>query len=538
MLANPFTQKKYIVVDDFADMRSTVRSMLRSLGVSNVDQARDGESAIAQMVKTRYDVLLVDYNLGKGKDGQQILEEARYRDLIGVDSIFIMITAESTRDMVMGIVEYEPDSYLSKPFTKDLLRTRLAKLIEKKADLASINTALRAKNYRRAIDLCDKLIARRPKNLSDILKLKANTCITAGRHDDAIAVYEGVLAIREIAWARLGMGKVLFARKKYPEAREVFQSLVDHNTSLVAAYDWLAKTQVALHQPEAAEQTLTKAVDLSPRAIKRQHVLGELALGNGNAHKAERAFDTAVSLGKHSVFNDPSLYCGLAKSKTANKKHDEALCVVKDLGEVFCDDARTAFYDATATAAIFWQQGDVDAAVEQAERAEAAMLGASGAFDSRQALEMATTFSMMGDKEKSVSLLQTIVANNHDDDELLGEVARVYQDAGTSDSPQEAITRIRKGVRDTNNLGVKLIREGDFEAAITLLQQAAEEVTGNRTINLNVAKALVMKMEKYGSTSDQLGHVRRYVERVRHSAPDDWRLAHIQSRLQRLVSNK
>lgn len=535
MLANPFNEKTYIVVDDFADMRSTVRSMLRSFGVADVDQARDGEDAIAQMKKTRYDVLLVDYNLGRGKDGQQILEEARHRGLIGIDSIFVMITAESTRDMVMGVVEYEPDSYLSKPFTKDLLRTRLAKLIEKKADLATINQALRRKDHGRAIELCDELIAGRPKNLSDLLKLKANTCIDAGRYDEAIAIHEGVLAVRDIAWARLGIGKVLFARKSYAEAKEVFQFLIDHHKNLVAAYDWMAKAQMAMNRPDDAERTLTKAVNLSPRAIKRQQVLGDLALGNGNSVAAEKAFDTAVSLGRHSVFNDPSLFCGLAKSKIANKKFDEALRVVENLDNVFGEDPRSAFYGMTATAAILWHQGDIDAAVAQAEKAEEAMRGTGDTFDSKQALEMATTFSLLGKKEKSAELLQSVVANNHDDDVLLREVERAYQDAATTDTPEEAITRIRMEVRDTNNRGVKLIREGDLDAAIELLEQAAAEVVGNRTINLNVAKALVMKMEKNGANSDQLRRVRLYVERVRATAPEDWRLAHIQSRLQRLV---
>ena len=68
-----------------------------------------------------------------------------------------------------------------------------------------------------------------------------------------------------------------------------------------------------------------------------------------------------------------------------------------------------------------------------------------------------------------------------------------------------------------------------------LLEQAAAEVVGNRTINLNVAKALVMRMEKNGASPDQLRRVRLYVERVRAAAADDWRLAHIQSRLQRLI---
>ncbi|CAK0759075.1 hypothetical protein CCP3SC15_2450004 [Gammaproteobacteria bacterium] len=43
-----------------------------------------------------YDIVLCDYNLGDGRDGMQILEEAKQRHLIGLTTVFVMITAESS----------------------------------------------------------------------------------------------------------------------------------------------------------------------------------------------------------------------------------------------------------------------------------------------------------------------------------------------------------------------------------------------------------------------------------------------------------
>ncbi|MEE3509716.1 hypothetical protein QN399_26415, partial [Pseudomonas sp. 10C3] len=39
-------QKKFLIVDDFSDFRSSVRSMLRELGVVEVDTADTGEQAL------------------------------------------------------------------------------------------------------------------------------------------------------------------------------------------------------------------------------------------------------------------------------------------------------------------------------------------------------------------------------------------------------------------------------------------------------------------------------------------------------------
>lgn len=534
-MADRFFEKNYLVIDDFADMRAAIRSILASLGVTRVQQARDGRDAIEKMEQARYDVILCDYNLGPGKDGQQVLEEARHRQLIGVDTIFIMITAENTREMVMGAVEYAPDSYLAKPFTKELLRTRLEKLFERKADLNKVNKALMRKDYSGAIGEIDTLIAANPKNLSDLLKLKADTCQTANRYDEALAIYEQVLAVREIPWARLGVGKILFAKKQYADAQDTFAQLIAQDPNLILAYDWLAKTQTALQQFAAAESTLRDAAALSPRGLKRQQLLGEIALNNGNSEGAETAFARAVALAKHSVLNHPSLFAGLAKSKSANNKHKEALTIVGDMGRAFANQPDAGFYAASATAVIKGNQGDTQGALEAMQSAEAAMASlGEQSLSSKLALEMASTYARLGEKDKATQLLHTAIANNHDESEFLAEIVQVCRAAELDYDAETAIRNIQQRVIKTNNAGVKLIKQGEFDAAIQLLSEAADEMPGNKTINLNAAKAIIMKMEKLGATADDIQAFRRFLERVQTTAPDDWRLVDVLSRLKQI----
>ena len=71
--------KTFLVVDDFGDMRGMLRSMLSTVGVKEIDTANNGPEAIDALERRRYDIVLCDYNLGPGKNGQQVLEEARHR---------------------------------------------------------------------------------------------------------------------------------------------------------------------------------------------------------------------------------------------------------------------------------------------------------------------------------------------------------------------------------------------------------------------------------------------------------------------------
>ena len=535
MFENPFANRSYLVIDDFGDMRTMIKGLLRALGGTEIDAVRDGVEAIDLMEKTRYDVILCDYNLGPGKDGQQVLEEARHRKLIDLATVFVMVTAENTREMVMGAVEYEPDNYLAKPFTKDLLRTRLERLFQRKHDLLPISRAVARQDYANALQLLEDRIAAKPKNLSDLTKLQADVCIEAGLLDQAATIYERVLNRRDIAWARLGMGKVYFARKAYTEAEQVFENLVRDVNTLTAAYDWLAKTQRALGDLRAAQATLEQAVTLSPKVINRQQVLGDLAMTNKDLAKAEQAFGDAVRLGRHSVYNHPSMHAGLATAKSAAGKHDEALEVIGKIGKSFENSDEALFFMLSAEAGVRQNQGDTEAAETSFAAAAQLYQDMGQAAPRRLGLEFARTASRLGKADKSAEILKAVIRNNHDDDDFIAEATEVYRATGTAENAEDTVKGIRQEIVSMNNLGVRRIREGDLDAAIDIFEKAARAMPGNTTINLNAARAMVLKMERHGLDKAMSLKVRDYIAQIKRLAPDDHRLHWVTEHFQKLV---
>ena len=134
--------KRVLVVDDLVEARSAMKSMMAMLGAENVETARDGREATDMIMEKDYDLVLSDYNLGKGKDGQQVLEEARHTNRLKATSVFIIVTGENAVDKVMGALEHEPDGYLTKPYTLSILRERLTRLMVIKDTLKPINQAI------------------------------------------------------------------------------------------------------------------------------------------------------------------------------------------------------------------------------------------------------------------------------------------------------------------------------------------------------------------------------------------------------------
>lgn len=98
-------QSNTLIIDDFQGMRTMLREFVRAMGVTKIDTASNGKEAIALLSEKKYDIVICDYNLGMGQNGQQILEEAKLRRYIGYSTIWVMVTAEKTMDMFMGAAE-------------------------------------------------------------------------------------------------------------------------------------------------------------------------------------------------------------------------------------------------------------------------------------------------------------------------------------------------------------------------------------------------------------------------------------------------
>jgi CheY-like chemotaxis protein len=530
-------EKAFLVVDDFGDMRSMIKNILMACGGKEITLANNGAEAIARMEEKRFDIVLCDYNLGPGKDGQQVLEEAKHRCLIGLGCVFLMVTAENTREMVMGAVEYEPDSYLTKPFNKDLLKTRLEKLIIKKQDLLPVETALTHQNYNRAIQILDEKIAQKPSNSNDLKKIKAEVCLSAGMTKQAREVYETALSVRDLPWAHLGLGITWFFEKAYDKAQVIFQNLIEHHPNYTFAYDWLAKSQKYLNQLTEAQQTLQLAAEISPKAICRQQMLGEIALLNNDNQVAETAFTKAVKYGRHSVYKHPSNYANLAKVVANTQQGEAGLKVLKDMKREFGKDPKAGLYMSTAESLIHEGMGNTEAAKASLEHAASLYESLDKSSLSDCSIELAKTYQAFNITEKSVELLKSTVLNNHADDNMMDEIKFAMAAMNMQENALGSIDAIREEVSSLNRQGVDLARNGKLEEAIRLLKKTSERMPANRTVNLNTALVLLMNMEKETVSIESIDDINIYLDRVTKSDPNNPTLLKLKKRLATIIQS-
>lgn len=525
-----FANKNFLIIDDFQGMRSMMRDMLKIFGATSIDAVTNGNEAIAYLEKNKYDVVLCDYNLGAGKNGQQILEEAKHRDLIGLATAWIIVTAEKTADMVFGAAEHMPDDYIIKPVNEATIRGRLEKVLARKELLVDIEQAIRARNHARTVALCDEVMAASKTNLTELQRIKTGTLITMGQYDQARQVFEQILAKRDIPWAKTGLGKVAFYQGDMERAKQLFREVISDNSAYLEAHDWLAKCHMKTGELEEAQRILKLCSELSPLSVTRQKDLGELAHKRGDLETAENAFRKTIKLGEFSVHKAPDAYLGLAKICSEKDNSAEALQVLKNVQREF-DSPEATLHAKVVEGMVYRKSGDIANADKLSREVAVLVQNDDNKSNAGVMLEAAQLLLATGNKEAAESLAQSVVKNNHENTELLAQVNEIYSNAGMSDKGQELVKKSRQEVIATNDRGVMLAKEGKLDEAMQLLGEARTLLPNNKRIMINLANMAVLSMRKNGRNDDLVQLANDCLDHVAKLDPQEKWCAQLQTAL-------
>ncbi len=531
-----WASKTYLVVDDFIGVRQLLREALRSLGARNIDQASSGGEAMGLLNKTRYDVVLCDFNLGEGKNGQQVLEEARMRNLLLPSSVFLMVSAEKSVESVMGAAEHQPDAYLVKPITEGVLLSRLNRVWRKKQVFSLIDQAYAEKDYLRAARLCDEQIALSKAHEIDLLRMKARLMEKSGEPAKARETYERVLAQREYQWARSGLAKIRMADGDYEQARQMFQTVIAENRYYIDAYDQLALAWQKMGKHEEALNVLERAAKLSPNSVPRQRNLGQASLKLGNVGMAEKAFRKCISIGEYSIRKTPDAYLGLARVCGLKNDPKEALqLLIAAQREFGADHPDMELRTKITEGLVYHESGDYRRARKAGDELEALLQSTGERPDVPTCLEMATLLFAVGVKEAPVDLLCYVIRNNHDNSFLQDEVQQIFEKARMGEEGEKLIRGARKEAIDLMNQGVLLWKTGKLPQAVEWMRNARAALPHNVRILFNSAQILISHMQQRGYSAELMEEAHGVLAHVDRVQPGQQRFAQLMEQLMALV---
>src|SRR5690625_5107197 len=120
---------KILVVDDFPTMRRIVRSLLKELGFTNVEEAEDGREALARLRDDAFQFVISDWNM-PNLDGLEMLKQMRADEALSALPV-LMVTAEAKKENIIAAAKAGANGYIVKPFTAAVLDEKLNKIFDK-----------------------------------------------------------------------------------------------------------------------------------------------------------------------------------------------------------------------------------------------------------------------------------------------------------------------------------------------------------------------------------------------------------------------
>jgi len=118
---------KILIVDDFATMRKVIRNLLKQVGYENIVEAEDGAIALRTLKAQKVDFVISDWNM-PNMSGLELLKAVRADSELN-PTPFLMVTAEALQDNVIAAVKAGVSNYIVKPFTAEVLNSKIEKIL-------------------------------------------------------------------------------------------------------------------------------------------------------------------------------------------------------------------------------------------------------------------------------------------------------------------------------------------------------------------------------------------------------------------------
>ena len=511
--------KKALVIDDMGAAVVIGKNMLLSLGASQVETASDYQLAFSKIAQKHYDIILCDFNLGIGLNGQQLLRDLRHINRLSYTTLFIVVSGERTHDIVLGTIECEPDGYIAKPFTQGDFKQRLTKLVEQQEIFLEFNQAQDQKDYDLAVKLAKMIMISQPRSRSLALRKTANMLYEQKRYQEARDLFEKALKLREDqTWAQIGRARCMAEMGANDQAIQAFQEIIQSNQLAVPAMDSLAICYERKKQKREALEMLIKSASYSPMSLDRQSWLSELSMEVGEIDTSVKACKMILKLAEGTLKETPkhhdqyarTLRKAVAFTEDPKKKaelikegREQLKLALKKYEDNDAAREYLKFNEAMFRSLEKFEQGKAEEAIAIID---AAVIRHKDLLkdDTLLNIDVAEAKLYADDRAGAEQLLREVMKQYPDNKVLLDRIHNII------DSPIPYHQRII--ISELNRKGRTEYDDGHYEEALRSFRKALEIYPQHPAINLNAVQVMLKMIEAGQRSANAYREAKQYLD--------------------------
>ncbi|WP_421862172.1 tetratricopeptide repeat protein [Motiliproteus sp.] len=470
-MAALLADKTVLIVAKRLESLASLRTLVQGQQAGLVQVASSANMALSLLRMQSFDLCLIEHGLGEGeKNGYQVIEESVREGLKRAVDCQILILPEGSTSVANDSLESFADSFFVKPVSPQLFDSRLEKLLKLKKAVRPAEELVDQGEDGKAIQMIEQMLRKMPSLGPYLTRLQSRLLIQQQDYDRARRLLQNAADERGMSWAYMGMGICHYHEGHFAEAMACFNQVLERSPESIEAFDWLSRLYRVIGRNEPAQKLLEKAVAVHPTVPVLQSDLGDVASENSSWDVAIGAFRESVKYARHSCYQKPNNYFGLARclqtkvspqgGSHSSRAEQEAVRALEDVAYEYKDDRLIRFKSRLMTSETYKLSGDI-------KRANAAAQDAFVDFkkldDSQQAEELDNLLEGLENTQ-----LQT--------------VAEEYK----ADFSRRVFTETEWG---RNNLqGISFYRKGKFEEAFDFFLKALETVPNSPSVLLNLVQ--------------------------------------------------
>ncbi|CAK1748197.1 response regulator [Vibrio crassostreae] len=296
-------RSRYLIIDDSSVIQSATRALLIKLGVpnNNVISASNAQNAIGACRTHRFDILLIDHDLGSGSNGLQLLEFLQQKELIKPQTIVFIVTGNDSQDIFFGYANFEPDGYLIKPIRADDIIKRVTSALSRQQYFSTLEQAYLKNGLNAVKPLFGQ--APDPSTLKDAIIYMANILIKNQHLDEAQAMLNGLLQLHDYQPAKIKLVEIHIAKQHYHDALSQIDGLIEDNPRNIKLQQLKVKICLNTSDFESANTLIEQVLTVNGSNIELTNTMVWLQLLDNNVEQATLYLKSLAQLVPHSIWD-------------------------------------------------------------------------------------------------------------------------------------------------------------------------------------------------------------------------------------------
>ena len=303
-------KRNVLIIDDCSVYRTAVKGMFLKLGFESDSVLVAADALSANVIARSNDLKLIicDYNLEEKANGYQVLNDLISLGRISSDCVLVIVTGDSSYQVVSGFAELEPDGYIIKPLNYLTLAKRLPKWVYKKHTLSNILRAYDEGKYEEVSTIKTSFNSDNQDLNNTTTLIEAKAQYHQGNYTQAQKSALKLLNTPVKAKALRLLTKINLKSEDYPRAEQVVREMYKAPHVCAKSICLHAELAYKTNNLSLAFEKIEESIEHSPNNCNHHLIRTYLALAGYQQKNALKFLDKTQKLAKYSLYDSVDLY--------------------------------------------------------------------------------------------------------------------------------------------------------------------------------------------------------------------------------------